>query len=596
MNLSTSQLYLRLLSYVKPYWRVFAASILGTAIAAATEPLLPALLKPMLDGTFVQKDDFVIRWAPLIIILIFLVRGIAGFVATYAINWVGNKVVMDLRGEMFRKLLTLPTAYYDNHATGNLISKLTFDVTQVTAAATSVVTVTIRDSIIIAGLMGWLLYLNWKLTLLSLIVTPAVALVIYTINRRLRNSSRDSQRAMGNVTQVIEESVGAHKVVKLFGGQQYEEQRFTSETNWMRRHAMKQAAAAAANVPLVQLVAAVALAVIIYLATAQAKTDATSVGGFLSFVAAMLMLTAPIKRLTGISEHMQRGLAAAESVFELLDTASEPDAGTVAIGRARGALHIEHLNFAYQSESTDEKSAIRQALSDICLDIPAGQTVALVGASGSGKSTLANLVPRFYLPGSGRITLDGHNLNELTLTSLRANIALVSQEVLLFNDTLAANIAYGQTRAVSESEIVAAATAAHAMEFIREWPEGLNTLVGERGVKLSGGQRQRIAIARAILKDAPVLILDEATSALDSESERHVQAALETLMQGRTTLVIAHRLSTIEKADRIVVLHKGEIAEIGTHSELLAKNGVYAQLHSVQFSPGAHLIPQDAQG
>lgn len=596
MNLSTSQLYLRLLSYVKPYWRVFAASILGTAIAAATEPLLPALLKPMLDGTFVQKDDFVIRWAPLIIILIFLVRGIAGFVATYAINWVGNKVVMDLRGEMFRKLLTLPTAYYDNHATGNLISKLTFDVTQVTAAATSVVTVTIRDSIIIAGLMGWLLYLNWKLTLLSLIVTPAVALVIYTINRRLRNSSRDSQRAMGNVTQVIEESVGAHKVVKLFGGQQYEEQRFTSETNWMRRHAMKQAAAAAANVPLVQLVAAVALAVIIYLATAQAKTDATSVGGFLSFVAAMLMLTAPIKRLTGISEHMQRGLAAAESVFELLDTASEPDAGTVSIGRARGALHIEHLNFAYQSESTDEKSAIRQALSDICLDIPAGQTVALVGASGSGKSTLANLVPRFYLPGSGRITLDGHNLNELTLTSLRANIALVSQEVLLFNDTLAANIAYGQTRAVSESEIVAAATAAHAMEFIREWPEGLNTLVGERGVKLSGGQRQRIAIARAILKDAPVLILDEATSALDSESERHVQAALETLMQGRTTLVIAHRLSTIEKADRIVVLHKGEIAEIGTHSELLAKNGVYAQLHSVQFSPGAHLIPQDAQG
>lgn len=596
MNLSTSQLYLRLLSYVKPYWRVFAASIVGTAIAAATEPLLPALLKPMLDGTFVQKDDFVIRWAPLIIILIFLVRGIAGFVATYAINWVGNKVVMDLRGEMFRKLLTLPTAYYDNHATGNLISKLTFDVTQVTAAATSVVTVTIRDSIIIAGLMGWLLYLNWKLTLLSLIVTPAVALVIYTINRRLRNSSRDSQRAMGNVTQVIEESVGAHKVVKLFGGQQYEEQRFTSETNWMRRHAMKQAAAAAANVPLVQLVAAVALAVIIYLATAQAKTDATSVGGFLSFVAAMLMLTAPIKRLTGISEHMQRGLAAAESVFELLDTASEPDAGTVAIGRACGALRIEHLNFAYQPESTDEKSAIRQALSDICLDIPAGQTVALVGASGSGKSTLANLVPRFYLPGSGRITLDGHDLSELTLTSLRANIALVSQEVLLFNDTLAANIAYGQTRVVSESEIVAAATAAHAMEFIREWPEGLNTLVGERGVKLSGGQRQRIAIARAILKDAPVLILDEATSALDSESERHVQAALETLMQGRTTLVIAHRLSTIEKADRIVVLHKGEIAEIGTHSELLAKNGVYAQLHSVQFSSGAHLIPQDAQG
>ena len=580
--MTNTQLYLRLLSYVKPYWRVFAASIIGTAISAATEPLLPALLKPMLDGTFVHKDDFVIRWAPLIIVLIFLVRGIAGFVATYTINWVGNKVVMDLRGVMFRKLLTLPTQYYDNHATGNLISKITFDVTQVTAAATSVVTVSIRDSIIIAGLMGWLLYLNWKLTLLSLIVTPAVALVIYTINRRLRNASRDSQRAMGNVTQVIEESVGAHKVVKLFGGQSYEEQRFTLETNWMRRHVMKQAAAAAANVPLVQLVAAVALAVIIYLATAQAKTNATSVGGFLSFVAAMLMLTAPIKRLTSVSEFMQRGLAAAESVFELLDTDSEKDSGKVSMGRATGALHFEHLNFVYHTEA--KEGSARLALRDICLDISAGETVALVGASGSGKSTLANLVPRFYLPTSGRITLDGIDINDLTLASLRANIALVSQEVVLFNDTLSANIAYGQTRKVSEDEIIAAATAAHAMDFIREWPEGLSTLVGERGVKLSGGQRQRIAIARAILKDAPVLILDEATSALDSESERHVQAALETLMQGRTTLVIAHRLSTIENADRIVVMQKGEIAEIGTHAELLAKKGVYAQLHSIQFS------------
>ena len=589
MMQSNTQLYLRLLSYVKPYWRVFAASIAGTAVAAMTEPLLPALLKPMLDGTFVQKDDFVIRWAPIFIIIIFLVRGIAGFVSSYTINWVGNKIVMDLRGEMFRKLLSLPTHYYDNHATGNLISKLTYDVTQVTAAATSVVTVSIRDSIIIAGLLGWLLYLNWKLTMLSLIITPVVALVVYFINRRLRDSSRDSQRAMGNVTQVIEESVGAHKVVKLFGGQNYEEQRFINETNWMRRYAMKQAAAAAANVPLVQLVAALALAMIIYLATAQAKTDATSVGGFLSFVAAMLMLTSPIKRLTSISEFMQRGLAAAESVFELIDTASEHDSGTVTIGRARGELHLEHLNFAYQSA---EAGVPRLALRDICLDIPAGKTVALVGASGSGKSTIANLVPRFYLPDSGRITLDGHDLNELTLASLRANIALVSQEVVLFNDTLSANIAYGQARVVSEAEIIAAATAAHAMEFIREWPEGLKTMVGERGVKLSGGQRQRIAIARAILKDAPVLILDEATSALDSESERHVQAALETLMKGRTTLVIAHRLSTIEKADRIVVLQKGEIAETGTHAELLAKRGVYAELHSIQFAISPNAIPQ----
>ena len=525
MNLTNTQLYLRLLTYVKPYWRVFAASIVGTAIAAATEPLLPALLKPMLDGTFVHKDDFVIRWAPLIIILIFLVRGIASFVAAYSISWVGNKVVMDLRGVMFRKLLTLPTHYYDNHATGNLISKLTYDVTQVTAAATNVVTVIIRDSIIIVGLLGWLIYLDWKLTLLSLVITPVVAIVIHTINRSLRNSSRDSQRAMGNITQVIEESVAAHKVVKLFGGQDYEQRRFTVETNGMRRHTMKQAAAAAANVPLVQLVAALALAIIIYLASSQAKSDATTVGSFLSFVAAMLMLTAPIKRLTGVSEHMQRGLAAAESIFALLDTDSETDTGKVSIGRATGQLHIEHLDFAYRNDDGAAPDMTRLALRDICLDIPAGQSVALVGASGSGKSTLANLVPRFYLPLGGRITLDGHDLNELTLSSLRANIALVSQEVVLFNDTLSANIAYGQEREVSEAEIIAAATAAHAMEFINDWPEGLNTLVGERGVKLSGGQRQRIAIARAILKDAPILILDEATSALDSESERHVQAA-----------------------------------------------------------------------
>ena len=578
-QMTSSGLYLRLLKYVAPYWRIFALALIGMVMVGLTEVALPALMKPLLDGTFVYKDQALMRWMPAVIIAVVVVRGSAEYMAAYSINWVGNKLVMDLREAMFSKLLGLPTPYYDDHASGNLISKLTYDVTQVTAAGTSVLTVMFKDSVSLVGLLVYMLWLNWKLTLLALVMTPLIVGVVRLISVRLRMSSRSVQQAMGDVTQVLQETIEGHKVVKLFGGQRYEGARFGEQVNRVRRFMMKQTTAAAASVPIVQLLAGLALAAIVYLATQQSSGNEITVGEFVSFITAMLMLTAPLKRITGVNEPLQRGLAAAESVFDLIDQPAESDPGRSAIARVDGAIRFDNVSFTYAN-------ADRPALQGITLTINPAETVALVGASGGGKTTLANLVPRFYRPTGGRILLDGYDLETLTLASLRANIALVSQDVVLFNDSVAANIAYGVMRDTSEADIVKAAEAAHAMEFIRAMPDGLNTLVGENGVRLSGGQRQRLAIARALLKNAPVLILDEATSALDSESERHVQAALETLMQGRTTMVIAHRLSTIERANRIVVLDRGQIAEIGSHRELLAAGGIYARLYEIQFAPG----------
>lgn len=574
--MSGTALYLRLVRHVRPYWRTFVLGVAGIIIVAATEPALPALLKPLLDGVFVEKNEAVIRWTPVFIVGLFVIRGFAEYLAQFALSWVGNRLVMDLRGVMFRKLLTLPARYYDEQASGNLISKLTFDVMQVTTAATSVLTAVFKDALVIVGLLAWMLWLNWKLTLLSLVMTPVIVLVVRVISVRLRNSSRQVQQQMGDMTQVIQETIEGHRVVKLFGGQDYEQTRFDAQANSVRRQLMKQVGAAAASVPIVQFIAALALAVIVYLATQQSNAAELTVGGFVSFITAMLMLTAPLKRVTSVNEPLQRGLAAAESVFALIDQPSEADAGTADPGRACGEIRFERVSFAYAAEG-------RAALDGIDLVIAPGETVALVGASGSGKTTLANLVPRFYTPTGGRILLDGADISGLKLDGLRANIALVSQDVVLFNDSVAANIAYGSMNRAARADIVAAAEAAHAMEFIREMTQGLDTAVGENGVKLSGGQRQRLAIARALLKNAPVLILDEATSALDTESERHVQAALEVLMRGRTTLVIAHRLSTIEKAHRIVVLEAGHIAETGTHGELLAHDGIYTKLYRNQF-------------
>jgi subfamily B ATP-binding cassette protein MsbA len=571
------QLYLRLLRYVKPYWAPFALSIAAMVVTALTEPAFPALLKPLLDGSFVHKEGGLLLWLPGLIVAVFLVRGLASYISDYTIGWVANKVVMDLRNAMFSNLVRLPTNYYDNHTGGSLISKFTFDVLQVTGAATSVISVLFRDSLTIAGLLGWLFWLNWKLTLVALLVGPPAVLITRGFSKRLRAMSRAEQTAMGDLNHALEESIGCHRVVKVFGGQDYEAKRFDAGANKVRTFNMKMTSAAAANVPLVQIVVSVALALIIYLAVRQAATDETTVGGFVSFLTALLLVFQPLRRLTGVNQTLQRGLAAAESVFHLIDERPESDAGTREIGRAKGKVEFRAVGFSYPGSS-------RPAVDRVSFSIESGETVALVGASGAGKSTLANLLPRFYAPDSGQILLDGIDIATLRLASLRANIALVSQDIVLFNDTVAANIAYGRLAGTSRTDVVQAAEAAHAMQFIREMTEGLDTVIGENGVRLSGGQRQRLAIARAFLKNSPVLILDEATSALDSESERHIQEALETLVKGRATLVIAHRLSTIERADRIVVLDAGGVSETGRHAELLAASGIYAKLYRLQYS------------
>lgn len=568
-------LYSRLLTYVRPHWRAFAMAVAAMIVASLTEPAFPALLKSIFDRGFVAKDAGFIRFAPLLLVGIFVLRGLAGFVSAYAMAWVGSRVVADLRQQMFGRLLDLPLPYFDCQSSGALISKFNHDAGQVASAASSAITVLVRESLTLAGLLAWLFYLNWQLTLVALVVAPPIAWITRLASRRMRMLSRQAQRSLGEMAHVLEETILGRKIVRIYNGQQYETGRFVSVSERVRSLGMKRAVVGGLSTPAVQMLISIALALIIYFAAMQSLRDETTVGGFVSFITAMVMLINPIKALTTVNETIQRSLAGAESLFGFLDLTPEKNSGTLRLSQVRGEIDFRGVGFRYRPEGEN-------VLRDIALRIAPGETVALVGRSGSGKTTLANLLPRFYAPHSGKIFIDGQDIETIDLNDLRANIAIVSQDVVLFNDTVAANIAYGSLRGATQERIEQAARAAHAHDFIAALPEGYATLIGENGVLLSGGQRQRIAIARAILKNAPILILDEATSALDNESERLVQAALDDLIKQRTTLIIAHRLSTIEKAHRIVVMERGMIVETGTHHALIEKGGHYAQLYRSQ--------------
>ena len=580
VSYDSKAIYLRLLRHVVPYWRVFALGTIMMIVLGLTEPVLPAILERVVssleEGTFASVPIYAVLFLG-----VFLVRGVSSFLSVYALEWVGARVVLDLRQDMFNRLMRVPAPTYDNVASGTLISKVTFDAQQVTDAATRAVSVLVRDTVAVVGLIGFMLWIDWKLTLIALATAPVVMAIVVYFSRRLRRMAHGVQHTMGDVTHVLQESIEGHKVVKVFSGQDYESRRFTDAANRVRCYQVKFAAAGAATAPIAQMVTAIALAIILLLCARQFEDGTISISEVVSFFFTMALLFPPIKRLTRVNALIQKGIAAAASVFAMIDASVETDTGSVRIQRAEGRLELDSITFRYHDEA-------EPVLDAVSITVEPGETVALVGPSGSGKTTIAGLIPRFYDPESGQVRLDGVDLREIGLGSLRANVALVSQDIVLFDDTVAANIAYGATANAPREAILDAARAAHALDFIEAMPKGLNTVIGERGLKLSGGQRQRLAIARAVLKDAPILILDEATSSLDSESERYIQDAVEKLRAGRTTLVIAHRLSTIEGADRIVVMERGRIADIGTHAELIRRNGLYAGLHQFQFSHHKH--------
>lgn len=569
------QTYLRLLTYLRPYRGAWALGLLGGVIFAASQVSFAWFAKQFGDGAFTDRDPQTIVVLPLLLIGVFFFRGLGDFTQTYFMGYVARSIVKQLRRELFDRLLRLPVAYYDRNSSPILLTRITHNTEQIGQATTDSVIVVIRELLTILGAIGYLFYLNPRLAGIALTMGPLVAWLVSIINKKFRRYSRRIQDSVGDVNRVAKEMLEAPRVIKVYNAQEYEARQFEVVNEHNRRSYMRWILTKGLSNPVVQMVTAVGSAFVLSIAIADAIALRMTAGDLLAFLTALVAIAQPLRALVGVAGPMQQGIAAGQSIFELLDETPEVSSGTLRVGRAHGAVEFNDVSFSYQTGRA-------AALHGISLSIQPGDTVAIVGRSGSGKSTLVNLLPRFYEVTAGAVSIDGRDVRDYELTNLREQIALVSQDIVLFNDSIRNNIAFGRPATIEDIERVA--QAAHVSEFVRDLPEGMDTMVGERGVLLSGGQRQRISIARALLKDAPILILDEATSALDTESERIIQAALEQLMRNRTTLVIAHRLSTVEKANRIIVMEQGQIIEAGSHAELLAKGGQYATLHRLQFN------------
>ncbi|GGC84967.1 lipid A export permease/ATP-binding protein MsbA [Undibacterium terreum] len=576
MNNATILVFKRLWLSIRQYRKHLLVTLLTMLGTALTEIMLPNVFGYLLDHGFKKGEHLALWKIPVAVIGIFVLRGVCTFITSYLMSWVATRMLNNMRASVFAKILSVPIRFYQAESSGRVINTIMFEAQLIVEMFKVSMTTLIRDSLTVAALLGYLFWVNWQLTLVTLVLIPVLAFLVRNVSKRLRKLNQSQLEVNNELTQVIEETTRAHQVIRVFGGQQYEQKRFDGKNEKLRGYSMRTTVAVATTTPLTQILAACAVSVVIVLAVMQAMDNQTTAGDFVKFILAMLMILTPLKHLADLNGPMQRGMAAAESVFAMMDTEAEVDSGKDMPARARGQLEFRHTGFTYPGQ---ESSALR----DINLSIQPGETIALVGMSGGGKTSLVNLVPRFYAPDQGDILLDGVSLQDISLRSLREQIAMVSQNVILFDDTVEANIAYGDPEP-DPARVAAAVQAAHLGEVVRDLPNGLQTMIGDNGMRLSGGQRQRMAIARAIYKDAPILILDEATSALDSESERAVQQALDELMQGRTTLVIAHRLSTIERASRIAVLVDGQIVEIGSHAELLDAEGVYANLYRLQFA------------